>query len=145
MKTLLRSGLALSCLAVLGGCGDGSGGSVTTGLAERDDAKVSLVAGDVNLGSTIRATGLSLVLTGKGGPVSDVCWRFWKDKDCDGEIDEDEVIEFDYAEEAKPSHSFRLADISIKKSEQYKYKITYRMVGANGPLERTTSVGSILP
>lgn len=143
MKRVL-SYLIFLPLLLLSSCG--SGGQVTTGLAERDDLSVTMTSANVNIGSDVSATGVYLGFEGKdGNNVGPICWTYWEDKNGDDEMQPNEVIKSDCIEESKPSHSIYIGDMKMSRADQYRHKISYNAMGAAGPIVRTTSIGSLLP
>jgi len=129
---------------LLTGC---SGSNVTTTMARRDDLSISLVSARVNIGSRIQISGCSLNFTGlEGHKIENVRWTIWQDKNGDGVCQAGEEMQPSGGNRsAKDSHSFTIADIDVDSRDQRKVFVTYSADGANGPISRTTSLGSLLP
>ncbi len=143
MRTPLYLSLSLLPCILLGCSG---GGQATAALARRDDLTVSLTAANINIGSRIQATGVSLCFTGsEGNSVSNVAWTLWHDKNGDGVRQDSETLDSGRNDGSKPSHCFGMTSINIDAADKGSFYVSYSAQGANGPIDRRTSLGSILP
>ena len=128
---------------LLFGCG--SGGQVTTALAQKDSTSVSLVSADVNVGSTVRITGAVLNITGNEEcPIRNVRWTLWQDKNGDNVCQSGEIMNSGGNPASKPGYSGSLGDINFNYSDKGSIFVTYHAEDCRGAIDRTTCIGSLL-